>query len=216
MHLPLWFKALVYSEIFLQLPFFFVATYAFIGARQHAAAALHSAQCASQAHMPARRAGLTTFLPSFAGMPPSPLDCFATAAMPSHLSLQARRTGSASPQCFMGPLSAPRCCPSSLSWRHTPVRTALVYAYLLVLLNWSRQHGCHLSIAMLPILAELAAHTGVQRLYWCMPEVHVLQVGAEAMQLPTCSPCSPCRELQPWLMASPSASDLLAGAVHSS
>ena len=31
MHLPLWFKSLVYSEIYLQLPFFFVATYAFIG-----------------------------------------------------------------------------------------------------------------------------------------------------------------------------------------
>ncbi|KAI7843617.1 hypothetical protein COHA_002857 [Chlorella ohadii] len=31
MHLPVWFKTLVYSEIYLQLPFFFVATYAFVG-----------------------------------------------------------------------------------------------------------------------------------------------------------------------------------------
>ncbi len=33
MHLPVWFKTLVYSEIYLQLPFFFVATYAFVGER---------------------------------------------------------------------------------------------------------------------------------------------------------------------------------------
>ena len=32
MHLPVWFKSLVYSELVLQLPFFFVASYAFIGA----------------------------------------------------------------------------------------------------------------------------------------------------------------------------------------
>jgi hypothetical protein len=31
MGLPTWFKALVYSEIFVQLPFFFLATYAFLG-----------------------------------------------------------------------------------------------------------------------------------------------------------------------------------------
>ena len=30
--LPLWFKSLVYTEIFVQLPFFFVGIYAFIGA----------------------------------------------------------------------------------------------------------------------------------------------------------------------------------------
>lgn len=32
MGLPMWFKALVYSEIFVQLPFFFLATHAFLGA----------------------------------------------------------------------------------------------------------------------------------------------------------------------------------------
>lgn len=32
MGLPVWFKSLVYSELFLQLPFFFVATYALLGA----------------------------------------------------------------------------------------------------------------------------------------------------------------------------------------
>lgn len=29
-HLPTWFKALVYSEVFLQLPFFFLASYAYL------------------------------------------------------------------------------------------------------------------------------------------------------------------------------------------
>lgn len=31
-HLPTWFKALVYSEVYLQLPFFFIASYAYLGA----------------------------------------------------------------------------------------------------------------------------------------------------------------------------------------
>lgn len=31
MGLPVWFKSLVYSELLLQLPFFFVASYAFLG-----------------------------------------------------------------------------------------------------------------------------------------------------------------------------------------
>lgn len=30
-HMPTWFKALVYSEVALQLPFFFVASYAYLG-----------------------------------------------------------------------------------------------------------------------------------------------------------------------------------------
>ncbi|GAB4814052.1 hypothetical protein N2152v2_001098 [Parachlorella kessleri] len=32
-HLPLWFKSLVYTEIFLQLPFFFIAVYAYLKRR---------------------------------------------------------------------------------------------------------------------------------------------------------------------------------------
>jgi hypothetical protein len=32
MGVPVWFKSLIYSEIFLQLPFFFVAAYALMGA----------------------------------------------------------------------------------------------------------------------------------------------------------------------------------------
>lgn len=34
MGLPTWFKALVYSELALQLPFFFVAAHAFLGANE--------------------------------------------------------------------------------------------------------------------------------------------------------------------------------------
>lgn len=54
MHLPTWFKSLVLSEIALQLPFFFVASYAFLGAPLGLGSC---SRCAAQAvgPSPARR-----------------------------------------------------------------------------------------------------------------------------------------------------------------
>lgn len=163
MHLPLWFKALVYSEIFLQLPFFFVATYAFIGERWHAAAALHSAQPAHSAHAgPARWAhDLPALFGGQATQPPRLL-CdrgHALSFVPA-----GKKNWIRIPAVFYGAFVSATMLPILAELAAHTGAHHVGEAYLLVLLSWPTQHGCHLCIVMLPILAELAAHTVTHRL----------------------------------------------------